>query len=280
MICYASSHHILNTSRAFRDHIKLKRICKKHVKSWTHLGPSEITICFTVLSKQRSVTPLSMFDANLQCETLQLWNVAKKSGTGVDHFEHLQRSWKVWWSLEKVHLHIRRVTRKAKAWRSRGRRFRELQEHLCMPRVTRKGKAWRSRGRRDLEESSSSSCSVIVAAKNSLHTNSYTAAMQIKTVSGAKSMPRRYSFSPQSPLLLLLLFPASVAPLKVAGFWRYPSFCFVLSIALQCNKQTTYRHLISISWCRIKQAPLQPITILPSKAHSHVTKNQKVKKMI
>jgi hypothetical protein len=102
MICYASSHHILNMSRAFRDRIKLKRICKKHVKSWTHLVPSEITICFAVLSKQRSVTPLSMFDANLQCETLQLWNVAKKSGTGVDCFEHLKRSWKVWWSLEKV----------------------------------------------------------------------------------------------------------------------------------------------------------------------------------
>ncbi len=33
MICYASGHHILNTSRAFKDHIKLKRICKKHVKS-------------------------------------------------------------------------------------------------------------------------------------------------------------------------------------------------------------------------------------------------------
>lgn len=59
---------------------------------------------------------------------------------------------------------------------------------------------------------------MIVAAKNSLHTNSYTAAMQIKTVSGAKSMPKRYSFSPQSPLLLLLLFLVSVAPLKVAGF--------------------------------------------------------------
>jgi hypothetical protein len=43
MIYYASSHHILNTSKAFKDHIKLKRICKKHVKSWTHLGPSEIT---------------------------------------------------------------------------------------------------------------------------------------------------------------------------------------------------------------------------------------------
>ncbi len=300
MICYASSHHILNTSRAFRDHIKLKRICKKHVNSWTHLGPG----CDHNLLHSTVKT---------ECHTFvyvwskpAMWNLAiVKCGqgiwTGVDCFEHLQGSWKVWWILEKIASPHTEGDKEGQAWRSRGRRFRELQEHLCMPKVTRKGKAWRSRGRkfrelqerakserkdqawrsrgrRDLEDSSSSSSSsVIVAAKNSLHTNSYTAAMQIKTISGAKSMPKRYSFSPQSPLLLLL-FIASVAPLKVAGFWRYSSFCFVLSIALQCNKQTTYRHLISISWCRIKQAPLRPITILSFKAHLHVTKNQKWKK--
>jgi hypothetical protein len=262
MICYASSHHVLNTSRAFRDHIKLKSICKKHVKSWTHLGPSEITICFTVLSKQRSVTPLSMFDANLQCETLQLWNVAKKSGTGVDHFEHLQRSWKSGEAWRRWHLHIWRVTRKGKAWRSRRRRFRELQEHLCMPRVTRKGKAWRSkgrrfrelqehakserkdkawrsRGRRDLEESSSSSCSVIVAAKKlSTHKQlhcSYANQNRLRSKVNAKKV---FFLSSESSFVVAVV-PCICCSTESCRILKIPKllFCFIDSFTVQ---QTDY----------------------------------------